>query len=699
MGLLSCLLVLFLQLFPCVVCQVREFVSIDCGGTGNYTDTTTGLTWVSDADFIKHGNVAQVNSSNGNRQQYKHHSYFPADSKKYCYTLSTTERRRYLIRATFQYGIFDDGNPYPIFQLYLDSTKWSDITITDPSRVYIDEMIIRAPSTSVDVCLCCASTGYPFISTLELRPLNASMYATDYEDEFFLKVAARVNFGALSKDAIRYPDDPYDRLWESDLARRQNFLVGVAPGTERISTSMNINTGAREFPPVKVMQTAVVGTKGSLSYRLNLYGFPGNARAYAYLAEIEDLSVDETRKFTMQKPSVPGYNNIVVNIAENANGSYTLYEPSYMNVSLDFVLSFVLQKTGDSTRGPLLNAIEISKFVQIIPKTDKRDSNVLETFRTMTTRSYWTHEDGDPCVPAHWEWVNCSASLPSRITKITLSGKDLKGEIPSEINNMDGLTELWLDGNSLTGRIPDMSNLIDLTVVHLENNRLTGQLPYYLGDLPNLQELYVQNNSFSGKIPPALLSGKLVFKYDENPELIQTEYHKSNIKFILGTSIGAFLIFVLITVSLLLLQYLRRKATQRKCNEKSECSQHLPLLCGLEIIHHIFTLVFYHFLCYSDNSMLIMSKPSTSYSLIRGGSVYIDDGLDVVHIKFAEIEAATQDFSTKIGKGSFGNVYYGKLKDGKEVAVKILADASYHGTKQFENEVVSFASILMGVGI
>lgn len=179
-------------------------MSIDCGGTGNYTDTTTGLTWVSDADFIKHGNVAQVNSSNGNRQQYKHHRYFPADSKKYCYTLSTTERRRYLIRATFQYGIFDDGNPYPIFQLYLDSTKWSDITITDPSRVYIDEMIIRAPSTSVDVCLCCASTGYPFISTLELRPLNASMYATDYEDEFFLKVAARVNFGALSKDAIRY---------------------------------------------------------------------------------------------------------------------------------------------------------------------------------------------------------------------------------------------------------------------------------------------------------------------------------------------------------------------------------------------------------------------------------------------------------------------------------------------------------------
>lgn len=148
----------------------------------------------------------------------------------------------------------------------------------------------------------------------------------------------------------------------------------MAPGTVRISTGKNIDTSIREFPPLKVMQTAVVGTKGTLSYRLNLEGFPGNARAYAYLAEIEDLGRNESRKFTMKQPYVPGYNDIIVNIAENAHGSYALYEPSYMNVSLDFVLSFLFAKTRDSTRGPLLNAIEISKYVQIIPKTDIQDS-------------------------------------------------------------------------------------------------------------------------------------------------------------------------------------------------------------------------------------------------------------------------------------------------------------------------------------
>lgn len=181
----------------------------------------------------------------------------------------------------------------------------------------------------------------------------------------------------LTNVNLRYPDDPYDRIWESDLVRRQNYLVGVATGTERINTTRNIEIVTREFPLVKVMQTAVIGTKGLLSYRLNLEDFPGNARAYAYFAEIEDLAQNETRKFKLEQPYIADYSNAVVNIAENANGSYTLYEPSYMNVSLEFVLSFSFVKTRDSTQGPLLNAMEISKYEQIASKTDKQDCKFL----------------------------------------------------------------------------------------------------------------------------------------------------------------------------------------------------------------------------------------------------------------------------------------------------------------------------------
>nr|XP_024933862.2 probable LRR receptor-like serine/threonine-protein kinase At1g67720 isoform X2 [Ziziphus jujuba var. spinosa] len=640
--------------------KVKDFISIDCGGTSNYTDKSTGLIWISDVGIMSQGSSVEVENPQGNLVQYQRRREFPVDNKKYCYTLRTQERRRYLVRATFLYGSLKDEETYPKFQLYLDATQWSTVTIFDASRTYVNEMIIRAPSDSIDVCLCCATTGFPFISTVELRPLNLSMYATDFEDSFFLEVAARVNFGALTKDVLRYPDDPYDRFWDSDLDKRQNYLVGVAPGTERIQTSRNVETKFKEFPPVKVMQTAVVGTKERISYRLNLEGFPGNARAYAYFAEIEDLGPNETRKFKLEEPYIPDYSNAVVNIAENANGSYTLYEPSYMNVSLEFVLSFAFVKTPDSTRGPLLNAMEICKYVKIAAKTERQDLAVVNAFRFMSAESESSNE-GDPCVPTHWDWVNCSSTVPLRITKIDLSGKDVKGAIPSEINNLDSLTELWLDGNSITGPLPDMSNLINLKILHLENNRLTGFLPSYLGSLPSLQELYIQNNSFSGEIPSGLLSGKVVFRYEDNPSLHKGTQSKNHVKLLVGTSVGVLvLVSVLFLGSLLLFRNIRKKASHGKGDEKGD-------------------------------SMRVSTKPSTPYSISRGG-LLMDEGI-ACYFTLSELEEATNNFSRKIGKGSFGSVYYGKMKDGKEVAVKIMADSSSHGDQQFMTEVALLSRI------
>lgn len=152
---------------------------------------------------MSRGKPVEVKNPRGNQVQYQRRREFPTDSKKYCYTLFTQERRRYLVRATFQYGSLENEETYPHFRLYLDATMWSTVSILDASRIYVKEAVIRAPSDSIDVCICCATTGYPFISTLELRPFNLSMYATDFEDNFFLEVAARLNFGAPSEDPLR----------------------------------------------------------------------------------------------------------------------------------------------------------------------------------------------------------------------------------------------------------------------------------------------------------------------------------------------------------------------------------------------------------------------------------------------------------------------------------------------------------------
>jgi len=54
---------------------------------------------------------------------------------------------------------------------------------------------------------------------------------------------------------------------------------------------------------------------------------------------------------------------------------------------------------------------------------------------------------------------------------------------------------------------------------------------------------------------------------------------------------------------------------------------------------------------------------------------------------FAQVTIAINNFKIQIGKGGFGPMYYGKLEDGKEVAIKVLDAKSNQGPSEFFNEV------------
>lgn len=60
---------------------------------------------------------------------------------------------------------------------------------------------------------------------------------------------------------------------------------------------------------------------------------------------------------------------------------------------------------------------------------------------------------------------------------------------------------------------------------------------------------------------------------------------------------------------------------------------------------------------------------------------------ECVQFTYGEIIQITQNFQDEIGKGGFGTVYRGNLKDGTKVAVKILSSSSSQGSKEFGTEV------------
>ncbi|XP_040385720.1 probable LRR receptor-like serine/threonine-protein kinase At1g67720 [Oryza brachyantha] len=625
------------------------FISLDCGGDDDYTDGI-GIQWTSDAKFVSGGQKANLLVQNQVLQhQYATVRYFPADNRKYCYTMNVRNRTRYLVRATFLYGNFDNSNVYPKFDLSLGATPWTTVVVDDATTPVVQEAIILAAAPTLSVCLSNASTGQPFISTLELRQFNGSLYYTTDEKQFFLRLSARINFGAESNASVRYPDDPFDRIWESDLVRRANYLVDVAPGTQRISTTKPIFVSTNEQPPQRVMQTAVVGKDGSLTYRIDLEDFPGNAWAVSYFAEIEDLAPNQTRKFKLVIPGKPDFSKPTVDVEENAQGKYRLYEPGYTNVPLPFVFSFGFKKTNDSSEGPILNAMEIYKYVQIA--MGSQDANIMASLVSRYPQADWAQEGGDPCLPASWSWVQCSSEAAPRIFSITLSGKNITGSIPVELTKLSGLVELKLDGNSFSGQIPDFTGCRDLQYIHLENNQLTGALPPSLGELPNLKELYIQNNKLSGEVPQALFKKSIIFNFSGNSDL---HMGHSNI----GHTI---VIIVCVVVGAILVLVAAIGCYLFTCKGKKK----------------------------SSDENVVIAAPAKKL-----GSFFSEVATESAHrFTLSEIEDATDKFDRRIGSGGFGIVYYGKLTDGREIAVKLLTNDSYQGIREFLNEVTLLSRI------
>ncbi|KAJ6687783.1 LEAF RUST 10 DISEASE-RESISTANCE LOCUS RECEPTOR-LIKE PROTEIN KINASE-LIKE 1.2 [Salix koriyanagi] len=86
----------------------------------------------------------------------------------------------------------------------------------------------------------------------------------------------------------------------------------------------------------------------------------------------------------------------------------------------------------------------------------------------------------------------------------------------------------------------------------------------------------------------------------------------------------------------------------------------------------------------SSFSRSMKSVPSSKAHMERRNSY------NGVHLfSYEELEEATNNFdkTRELGDGGFGTVYYGKLLDGREVAVKRLYDNNYKMLEQFLNEV------------
>mmetsp|Transcript_14210 Transcript_14210/g.21908 ORF Transcript_14210/g.21908 Transcript_14210/m.21908 type:complete len:620 (-) Transcript_14210:116-1975(-) len=120
---------------------------------------------------------------------------------------------------------------------------------------------------------------------------------------------------------------------------------------------------------------------------------------------------------------------------------------------------------------------------------------------------YFGNPNRDEC---HWNrnrdqkyplGVQCKDNN-SRITGLTLTAMEMKGNLPSELSLLSNLEYLLLDSNALSGTIPSslrtMKSLASLSLTH---NNYSTLLPKWLGRLQNLKVLRLSHNNFKGTLP------------------------------------------------------------------------------------------------------------------------------------------------------------------------------------------------------
>ena len=110
------------------------------------------------------------------------------------------------------------------------------------------------------------------------------------------------------------------------------------------------------------------------------------------------------------------------------------------------------------------------------------------------------------------------------LNMLILPSNDLTGSVPAWLNTMTDMTELWLWGNQLTGALPDLSGMTSLEILKLNGNTVSGfdaaMLPSGLrwliagetgmgstapdlSSLMSLTTLWMNENGLTGAVPVA----------------------------------------------------------------------------------------------------------------------------------------------------------------------------------------------------
>jgi len=263
-----------------------------------------------------------------------------------------------------------------------------------------------------------------------------------------------------------------------------------------------------------------------------------------------------------------------------------------------------------------------------------------------------------------------------QLTELHLSHNALQGNI-TPISNFRHLTTLDLSSNELTGPIPDsLGQCLDLVSMQMDQNFLTGSIPTAFGNLTTLRMLNLSHNNLSGRIPQSLNVLESLINLDLSYNHLRGEVPKNGV-FENATAVSLEGNWGLCGGGIDL-----HMPSCTAFSNKAQIGYYL-----IRVLIPIFGFMSLVLLVYF--LLLVKKMPRRSSSLTSFGENFLK-------VSYTDLAQATCNFSESnlIGRGSYGSVYRGKLKEAKvEVAVKVFDLEMGGAERSFLKECEALRSI------
>nr|BBF89945.1 putative receptor kinase TRKc [Oryza sativa f. spontanea] len=290
-----------------------------------------------------------------------------------------------------------------------------------------------------------------------------------------------------------------------------------------------------------------------------------------------------------------------------------------------------------------------------------------------------------------------SGSIPDGIGNLTmlehinLSNNKLSSIVPTSIFHLNNLILLLLFNNALTGALPsDLSHFQNIDHIDVSDNMLDGQLPNSYAYHPMLTYLNLSHNSFRDSIPDS-------FSHLTNLATLDLSYNNLS-----GTIPKYLANFTYLTTLNLSFNKLEGEIPTRGVfsNITLKSLRGNAGLCGSPRLgllpcpdKSLYSTSAHHFLKFVLPA-IIVAIAAVAICLCRMTRKKIERKPDIAGathyrlVSYHEIVRATENFNddNKLGAGSFGKVFKGRLRDGMVVAIKVLNMQVEQAMRSFDVE-------------